>query len=91
MESLNSEYLSTFEAAAYLKVSAQFLKVLRSRGNGPAYCQVGRAVRYSRNGLDEWMRANLRTKTREKPVNGAPPKPAKCGSATSTSARKRAH
>ena len=53
-----SDYLNTREAAAYLNVSTQFLEIARSRGTGPPYCKVGRAVRYRRAGLDEWMITN---------------------------------
>lgn len=55
---INSEYLNTLEAAAHLRCSRQFLEIARHRGEGPAYCKLGRAVRYRKSALDEWMTAH---------------------------------
>jgi excisionase family DNA binding protein len=59
MHSTN-EYLTTTEAAQYLKLSRQFLEVARHRGDGsgPSYIKLARAVRYRRSALDEWMAAH---------------------------------
>jgi excisionase family DNA binding protein len=56
----DSPYLTTREAAAYLKLSRQFLEAARWRGDGsgPAYIKVGRSVRYSKPVLDTWMTAH---------------------------------
>jgi hypothetical protein len=53
-------YLTTVEAARYLKLSRQFLEAARYRadGSGPAYIKLERAVRYRRSALDEWMTAH---------------------------------
>ncbi|MGH6877489.1 MAG: helix-turn-helix domain-containing protein [Rhizomicrobium sp.] len=51
-------YLTTPEAATYLNVSTQFLEIARHRGVGPPYCKIGRAVRYRRASLDQWMISN---------------------------------
>jgi hypothetical protein len=50
-------YLTTVEAAKYLKLSRQFLEAARHRadGSGPAYIKLVRAVRYRRSALDAWM------------------------------------
>ena len=50
-------YLTTVEAARYLKLSRQFLEAARYRadGSGPAYIKLERAVRYRRSALDAWM------------------------------------
>jgi hypothetical protein len=55
-----SDYLTTREAAAYLKLSRQFLGGARYRGDGsgPAYIKLERAVRYRRSVLDAWMSAH---------------------------------
>ena len=55
-----SDYLTTVEAAAYLKLSRQFLEGARYRGDGsgPAYVKLERAVRYRRSVLDAWMAAH---------------------------------
>ena len=33
------------------------------RGDGPAYIQLGRAVRYTETALLQWMKSNTRTST----------------------------
>ena len=38
--------LSEKEVAAYLKLSVKTLQLWRYQGKGPAYCKVGRCVRY---------------------------------------------
>ena len=55
-----SDYLTTVEAAAYLKLSRQFLEAARYRGDGsgPGYIKLGRAVRYRKSALDAWMSAH---------------------------------
>ncbi len=63
MESISQqpvEYLTTLEAAAYLKLSRQYLEVARHRadGSGPAFIKLARAVRYRRSALDAWMAAH---------------------------------
>lgn len=52
-----TEYLTTSEAAEYLKLSRQFLEAARHRGDGsgPPYIKLRRAVRYRLSGLDAWM------------------------------------
>jgi predicted DNA-binding transcriptional regulator AlpA len=54
------EYLTTPEAAAYLKLSRQFLEGARYRadGSGPCFIKLTRAVRYRRSELDAWMSAH---------------------------------
>jgi hypothetical protein len=53
-------YLTTVEAAKYLKLSRQFLEAARYRadGTGPPYIKLERAVRYRRSALDAWMTAH---------------------------------
>jgi excisionase family DNA binding protein len=55
-----AEYLTTVEAAQYLKLSRQFLEVARHRGDGsgPRFIKLARAVRYRRAELDRWMAAH---------------------------------
>jgi predicted DNA-binding transcriptional regulator AlpA len=55
-----TEYLTTVEAAAYLKMSRQSLEAARYRadGSGPAYIKLERAVGYRRSALDAWMTAH---------------------------------
>ena len=56
---------TTEEAADYLKVSRQLLELLRVKGGGPRYAKLGRAVRYRRAALDEWLEANEQNHTAE--------------------------
>ena len=58
-------YLTTSEAANYLRVSKQFLEIARHRGNGPPYIKLTRAVRYHRPSLDQWMLERQRHHTAE--------------------------
>ena len=63
-----SPYLTTTEAAAYLKLSRQFLEGARwhADGSGPDYVQLGRSVRYIKATLDAWMTSNIHSA--DKPV-----------------------
>ena len=55
-----TDYMTTMEAAAYLKLSRQYLEAARYRGDGsgPPYIKLERAVRYRRSVLDQWMTAH---------------------------------
>ena len=52
-----TEIMTTPEAAAYLKLSPQFLEGARWRGDGsgPDYVRFGRSVRYRKSVLDAWV------------------------------------
>lgn len=54
----SSEYLTTVEAAGYLNCSRQYLEIGRCKGYGPPFCKLGRAVRYRKSALNEWMVAH---------------------------------
>jgi len=51
------------DAAEYIDMSAAYLRQARRRGNGPAYIQIGRSVRYRVSDLDAFLDAN-RVETR---------------------------
>jgi hypothetical protein len=53
------------EAAAILRVSLSWLAKARMRGDGPAYVRVGRSIRYTELGLQQWMKARQRLSTSE--------------------------
>jgi predicted DNA-binding transcriptional regulator AlpA len=55
--------LTPKEAAKLLKVSVSWLAKARMRGDGPAYVQVGRAIRYTEVALLQWMKSCTRTST----------------------------
>ncbi len=55
--------LSTEEAAQVLNVSPSFLAKARMRGNGPEFIEIGRAIRYSRLALSQFMAERTRKPT----------------------------
>lgn len=60
------EVLNTLEAAAYVRLSKPTLDRLRITGEGPVYIQLGRAVRYRKTDLDEWLESRLTRSTSER-------------------------
>jgi hypothetical protein len=50
--------LTEAEAADFLRLSVRTLQAWRIRIAGPAFVQVGRAVRYRRRDLIAWIDAN---------------------------------
>ena len=58
-------YLKPPEAAQYLHSSASTLAKLRVYGGGPIFCRIGRAIRYRRSDLDEFMAAGRARSTSE--------------------------
>jgi predicted DNA-binding transcriptional regulator AlpA len=57
--------LTAQEAAQYLRMSLSWLAKARMRGDGPAYVQVGRSIRYSETTLAQWMKSRQRLSTSE--------------------------
>ena len=51
----NSPWLTTISAADYMQFSPNTLRTYRSRGEGPIYHKVGRAVRYHMDELDNYI------------------------------------
>jgi excisionase family DNA binding protein len=56
IEQGQARYLTTESAARRLQITAKHLENLRVNGGGPAYCKVGRSVRYAVDDLDAWVR-----------------------------------
>jgi excisionase family DNA binding protein len=56
---MNSEILTTREAAAYCRLGKPTLERFRIAGNGPQYCKLGGAVRYRQSDLDDWLESRL--------------------------------
>jgi N-acetylglutamate synthase/N-acetylornithine aminotransferase len=48
-------YLNPREAAAYIRSSTSTLAKRRLYGGGPEFCRIGRAIRYCKADLDEFM------------------------------------
>lgn len=59
------ELLTVAGAAEMLGLSASCLNKWRITGQGPAWHRCGRAVRYARSDLAEWLAANRRRSTSE--------------------------
>ena len=64
--------LTSKEAAAELKVSESFLAKARMRGTGPAFIQLGRAVRYSRSALEAYKALQTRISTSQQQMLAHP-------------------
>jgi hypothetical protein len=58
--------LTPKEMARLLKVSVSFLAKARMTGEGPPYMLVGRSVRYSDTGRQQWLKSRQRLSTSEK-------------------------
>ena len=58
-----NKYLTTKEAAFYVRLSESSLEKKRVSGDGPEFLKVGKAVRYEQTALDTWMQADRRTST----------------------------
>lgn len=52
---MDKGYLTTQEAAEYLKLSPRTLEGFRNRGGGPKFYRRGRLVRYRQADLDAWL------------------------------------
>ena len=48
-------YLTPREAAEFLRTSTSTLAKRRLYGDGPKFCRIGRAIRYRKADLDEFM------------------------------------
>jgi predicted DNA-binding transcriptional regulator AlpA len=59
----NERYYSPKDAAAYLRTSPSTLAKRRLYGTGPRYCRIGRAIRYRKSDLDEFMAVNTVSST----------------------------
>jgi len=57
---------TTKQAAEILGLKPTTLEVWRTRGDGPVYMKIGRAVRYRREDLESFMEAARRSSTSER-------------------------
>ena len=48
-------FFETAAAAAFVDLSASYLRLLRARGEGPPYYRLGRRVVYKRGDLTAWV------------------------------------
>ena len=64
-DAARARHVTTAEAAEYLGLSESYLNKARHFGTGPAYVRFGRAIRYSRDALDDWAEQRTTTSTRD--------------------------
>ena len=69
MSDHNDIYLRPREAAEFLRTSTSTLAKRRLNGDGPKFCRIGRAIRYRKSDLDEFM-ARSRVHSTSEYVNG---------------------
>lgn len=60
---MNTDVLTTAEAARYVRLSKPTLERFRLTGEGPLYAKLGGAVRYRRTELDQWLESRLLAST----------------------------
>jgi predicted DNA-binding transcriptional regulator AlpA len=56
---MTSDITDTPGAASYVKLSPVTMERLRITGEGPAFCKLGKAVRYRKSDLDAWLASRL--------------------------------
>lgn len=59
------EWMAPPRAAKYADSSTSTLAKLRLRGGGPRFCRIGRAIRYRRADIDDWLNSTRRRSTSE--------------------------
>jgi predicted DNA-binding transcriptional regulator AlpA len=57
------------EAARFLALSDSWLAKSRVEGDGPKFIKIGRAVRYRRSDLIDYLNRNVHTSTSQEPEN----------------------
>jgi len=57
--------LTPKEVANFLRLSVSWLAKARMRGDGPPYVKLGRAIRYRKGALVQWLRSRQRLSTSE--------------------------
>lgn len=56
---MDTDVLTTVEAARYVRLGKPTLERFRLTGEGPLYAKLGGAVRYRRADLDKWLESRL--------------------------------
>lgn len=56
-----SDLITPEEVAKKLAISTQTLLLWRKKNFGPSFIKLDRAVRYSKEGLEEWIKLNTCT------------------------------
>lgn len=64
-KSLQSNLLTREQAANYLSLKKSTLEAWAVRGGGPAFCKMGKAVRYRLADLESFIESRIRQNTSE--------------------------
>ena len=62
---MQTDILKTPEAAGYVRLGVPTLERLRLTGEGPIFLKLGKAVRYRKADLDEWLNSRVARSTSE--------------------------
>jgi predicted DNA-binding transcriptional regulator AlpA len=54
------EFLTPKETAAFLRMSESWLAKARMRKDGPPFIEIGRSIRYSKGALLRWLKSRER-------------------------------
>ena len=68
---MNKIYLTTREAATYSGFAESTLEKARIYGGGPAFCRVGRTIRYRVEDIDAWISAGRMNSTSGQVISAA--------------------
>jgi len=61
-------YMTTPEAAIYLRLAESTLQKLRVTKGGPTFCKLGARVVYRKSSLDEWASQHVCKSTADRPM-----------------------
>jgi predicted DNA-binding transcriptional regulator AlpA len=64
-------YMRPRDAAEYLRTSTSTLAKRRLSGEGPRFSRIGKAIRYLKSDLDEWMATHRVSSTCEEHEKGS--------------------
>jgi excisionase family DNA binding protein len=62
---METQFLKRQQAAEYLNVKRSTLEAWATRGGGPAFIKLGRAVRYRISDLEKFIESRIRQNTSE--------------------------
>ena len=62
--------LTNEEAASYLRLRPQTLRVWRYKRKGPQFLKIGNKVCYRRDDLDRWLESRVRPRSGRGTANG---------------------
>jgi len=62
---METQFLKRQQAAEYLNVKRSTLEAWATRGGGPAFVKLGRAVRYRISDLEKFIESRIRANTSE--------------------------